>query len=298
MTGRGVIVPADIDLADRVLWGLTVRQVALLAPVALGLLAAWRSLLGTVPILVLLIATAPIAALALALALVKVDSVGLDCLAWAAVRGTRGRIVPGAPTSEARSVVAAMCGRSRQREPRPVTGPVRRLRSKGVVDLGPAGAAIGLDVGFVNFTLRSAAEQAALVGSFARLLNSVDVHIQVQVTSRPVDLSGHLQTLADRTARLGDVRLAEAAAAHAAWLGRLTAGRSLLRREITVIARAARVEAAEYAAGQVEAAAQAMGMTATRLDAAELSARCRYAVDPYGTAAARAPRKDHRHEQF
>lgn len=296
MTGRGVIVPADIDLADRVLWGLTVRQVALLAPVALGLLAAWRSLLGAVPILVLLIATAPIAALALALALVKVDAVGLDRLAWAAAHGPRGRVAAGEPRSEARSVLTAMLGRSRQSEPRPVTGPVRRLRPDGVVDLGPAGAAIGLDVGFVNFTLRSSAEQAALVGAFARLLNSVDAHIQVQVTSRPVDLSGHLQALADRTARLEDERLASAAAAHTAWLGRLTAGRSLLRREITVVVRAGRAEAAEYAAGQVEAAAQAMGVTAARLDAAELAARCRYAIDPYGTAATRTPRKDHHHE--
>lgn len=292
MTARSVLVPADIDLADRVLWGLTVRQVALLAPVALGLLAAWRALLGTVPILVLLIATAPIAALALALALVKVDAVGLDRLAWAAVSGPRGRVGPGTPSPEARSVLTAIAGRSGRGELRPVTGPVRRIRADGVVDLGSAGAAIGIDVGFVNFTLRSSAEQAALVGAFARLLNSVDAHIQVQVTSRPVDLSGHLQNLTDRTAGLGDPRLAAAAAAHTAWLGRLTSGRRLLRREITVVARAPRAEAAEYAARQVEAAAQAMGVTATRLDTAELTARCRYAIDPYGTAVARIPRKD------
>ncbi|WP_026931878.1 PrgI family protein [Glycomyces tenuis] len=289
---RSVPVPADIDLADRVLWGLTVRQVAVLAPVALGLLAAWRSLLGTVPILVLLIATAPIASSALALALVKVDAVGLDRLAWAAVRGTRGRVAAGAPTPEARSVLAAIFGRSGRGEVRPVTGPVRRVRTDGVVDLGSAGSSIGIDVGFVNFTLRSSAEQAALVGAFARLLNSVDAHIQVQVTSRPVDLSGHLQAQVERTARLADPRLAAAAAAHTAWLGRLTTGRRLLRREITVVARASRAEAAEYAARQVEAAAQAMGVIATRLDAAELTARCRYAIDPYGTASARIARKE------
>ncbi|GAB4001557.1 hypothetical protein GCM10029992_37410 [Glycomyces albus] len=282
MSRHGVAVPADVDLADRVLWGLTVRQVAILAPVALGLLAAWRALLGSVPILVLLAATAPVAAIALALALARVDAVGLDRLAWAALRGPRGRVAAGSPSPDAREVMTRLTGR-KPASVRTVTGPARRVRADGLVDLGPGGVAVALDVGFVNFTLRSGSEQSVLVAAFARMLNATDAHIQVVVSARPVDLGGYLAAFDERACRL-EGRLAEAAGAHRAWMGELTAGRRLLRREITVVATAASADGAEYAARAIEAAAQAMGVEAARLDGAELAARCRYAVDPFGTA--------------
>jgi hypothetical protein len=286
MTGRGVTVPADVDLADKVLWGLTIRQVALLAPVALGLLAVWRVLLGHVPILALLIATAPIAAVALALALVRVDGVGLDRLAWAALRGRRGRVVPG--EAEPTAVVAAsrLTGRA-VRAGRAMRSPVRGVSADGVIEVGPHGFAVALDVGFVNFTLRSPSEQASLVAAFARLLNSVDCHLQVIVSARPVDLSGYLAALGARCAALESGPLAEAGHAHREWMGRLTTGRSLLRREITVVVTAAHPDGADYAARQVESTAQSLGVEALRLDGAEVAARCRYAIDPFGTASAR-----------
>lgn len=288
MGRHGVTVPADVDLADRVLWGLTVRQVVILAPVALGLLAAWRALLGTVPLLVLLALTAPVAAIALALALARVDAVGLDRLAWAALRGPRGRVAAGAVSPGARAVMARLTGRKAV-FPKPVTGPAREVRPDGMVDLGPGGVAIALDVGFVNFTLRSGAEQSVLVGAFARLLNATDTHVQVVVSARPVDLGAYLAAFDTRTLRLKG-RLAEAAGAHRAWMSELTAGRRLLRREITVIATAPNKDAAEYAARSIEATAQAMGVEATRLDGAEVAARCRYAVDPFGTATGTIPK--------
>lgn len=295
MRGHGVAVPANVDLADRVLWGLTVRQVALLAPVALGLLAAWRALLGTVPILVLLIATAPIGALAAALALVKIDAVGLDRLALAAIRGRRGRIVPGEPDAASSDAVKRWTGR-RQKSARAVRGPVRRVSTEGVIETGPAAAAIALDVTPVNFGLRSSGEQASLVGAFARLLNSTDAHVQVTVSARPVDLSAYIAALDTRCADLGSGPLAVAGAAHRDWMSRLVAGSTLLRREVTVIVTAAQSDGADYAARQVEATAQAIGVEAHRLDGAEIAARCRYAVDPFGTATARtAMRKESGH---
>jgi len=286
MTGRGVGVPADVDLADKILWGLTIRQVGLLAPVALGLLAAWRMLLGQVPILVLLVATAPVAAVAIALALVRIDAVGLDRLTWAAVRNRRGLLVPGEPGRAARRSAAHLSGRTLPTEVT-MRSSVRNVAPEGVIEAGPGAFAIAVDVGFVNFTLRSPAEQATLVAAFARLLNAVDCHLQVVVSSRPVDLGGYLTALETRCAALGSGPLAEAGRAHREWMGRLTSGRTLLRREITVIALAPHPDGADYAARQIEATAQGIGVEAFRLDGAEVAARCRYAVDPYGTATTR-----------
>jgi hypothetical protein len=296
MSRHGVAVPADVDLADKVLWGLTVRQVALLAPVALVLLAAWRALLGTAPILVLLVATAPVAALAIALALVRVDAVGLDRLAWAAIRAPRGRLVPGEPESAAHGLLERATGR-RVPAAKSLRSPVRDVGADGVIEVGPEGFAIALDVGFTNFTLRGAPEQASLVGAFARLLNAVDAHLQIISSARPVDLGDHLAALDARCAELEAGPLAEAGRAHRAWMDRLVSQTTLLRREITVIVRAAHPDGADYAARQVEACAQAIGVDAHRLDGAEIAARCRYAVDPFGTATTRttSTRKEHGH---
>jgi hypothetical protein len=287
MTGHGVTVPADVEVADRILWGLTVRQVALLAPVALGLLAAWRALLGTVPIPVLAAVTAPIAAAAVALALVRIDAVGLDRLAWAAIRSPRGHLVPGGANPAARTAMRRLTGR-RLPSGGTMRSRVRHVDADGVIAIGPSAWAAGLDVGTVNFSLRSGAEQAALVGAWARLLNAVDAHLQTVVSTRPIDLSGYLDALGQRCTALEAGPLAEAGRAHREWLGRLTADRSLMGRQVTVIVRAPHAEGADYAARQVEATAQALGVDARRLDGAEIAARCRYAVDPFGTATARS----------
>ena len=42
-------IPADIDTPDKILYGLTARQAAILAVTALGCYALWRSLGPLVP---------------------------------------------------------------------------------------------------------------------------------------------------------------------------------------------------------------------------------------------------------
>lgn len=283
MNGRGsVSVPADVNVEDKILFGLTARQTLILAPVALGLLAAWRGLVGTVPLPVLLLVTAPLAAAAVALALGRIDGAGLDRIALAAIRQPRRPVAAGAPaTAVARSIAPV----SETGAVAPVRGPVRAVRDDGAIDLGPAGWAVAVDVGFLNFGLRAPSEQAMLCAALARLLCATDAHLQICLSTRPVDLSAYLDGLGASAAAIDAPRLREAAEAHRAWLGEVVASRQLLRREITVTVRCPDAEGARYAAGQVRAMAEGIGVSARLLDRAELTARVRYGIDPYGSPA-------------
>jgi hypothetical protein len=287
MSHRGsVIVPADVDVEDKILFGLTARQTLILVPVALGLLGTWRGLVGTVPLAALLIGTAPVAAAAVALALWRLDGASLDRIAFAAIRQPRRPIAAGAPDPAAsRALRRPVNGRSDLAATAPARGPVRAVRSDGLIDLGPAGWAAAVDVGFVNFGLRSAPEQATLCAALARLLCSTDAHVQICLSTRPVDLSTYLEALHTQAAELRSGALRTAAAGHQAWLSGVIASRQLLRREITVTVRCPDAEGASYASGQVRAMAAGIGVPARLLDRAELTSRARYGIDPYGSPA-------------
>src|SRR4051794_2218301 len=95
-------IPADVTAPDRVVFGLTARQVAILTAVAAPAYLAWRALQGRVPDLVLISAGAPVAAIAVALAIGCRDGIALDTWLVAAVRHLRHphRLAP-APDSSA-----------------------------------------------------------------------------------------------------------------------------------------------------------------------------------------------------
>ncbi|MCD0444298.1 PrgI family protein [Glycomyces sp. A-F 0318] len=281
---RGVYVPADLDLPDKLLFGLTARQVAVVAPAALGLWGLWQSLAGQVHPIWLLLVSAPIAAATLALALARKDGTTLDRLVWAALRSPRAPLAAGAPAPDVVATVSRMTGRKRLSRVRAVPPPVQGVHDAGVIDLGPAGAAVALACGTVNFDLCSAAEQAALCEAFGRLLHAVEGHLQVCLTHRPVDLTGYLTGLDARAGDLAEGALRSAAEAHRAWLAHLTAGPGLLAREVTLVVTGPDAEAAAHAAAQVEAFCAQIGTDATRLDRAQLAERIRFALDPFGTA--------------
>jgi hypothetical protein len=281
-----VWVPADLDIADKILFGLTFRQVVLLAPIGLGLLGAWRSLTATVPLPLLAAATVPIAAIAFALATVRKDGAGLDQLIWNALKTPKRPVASGNAPASARGPMQLLTGKRHQKAAAPTVpakGPVRAVSAEGLLDLGPAGWAGAADVGFVNFGLRSGAERASLIAAFARLLHGTDAHLQVCVSTRPVDLSAYLARLAAKRTELQNEPLARAAADHQRWLTRLVASKTLLRREITAVVRCPGRDGAVWAIGQVEAFAAQIGVASHRLDRAELTGRVRYGIDPFGT---------------
>ncbi len=86
-------IPADVDRPDEILFGLTARQVAVLAVVAVGLLAAWRATRTLLPPAVAGGVAVVVAAAAVTLVAGRRDGLGLDELLLAAVRQrpVRGR---------------------------------------------------------------------------------------------------------------------------------------------------------------------------------------------------------------
>ncbi|GAB4001397.1 hypothetical protein GCM10029992_36750 [Glycomyces albus] len=283
---RGVYVPADLDVPDRILFGLTGRQVAVLAPAAVAVWGLWQSLATSVHPAVLLVASAPVVALALALALARKDGTTLDRLALAVLRHPKRPMAAGEANPDSAASTRALVGRRAG-----ARGPVDAVRTQvaavapeGVVDLGAGGCAVAVAAGCVNFDLRAEAEQASLCAAFGRLLHTVEGHLQICLTHRPVDLTGYLDTLAEREADLEDQALRRAAQAHRSWLAGLVAGHELLAREVTVVVTGPDAEAASREAAQVEAFCAQIGAEAHRLDRTELAERIRYAIDPFGTA--------------
>jgi hypothetical protein len=170
--------PADIERPDKIVFGLTLRQVLIVAGTGLVLYAAWSVASTALPPLVCLGAAIPIAAAAFALAVGRRDGISLDAWLVAAIRHRRSpqRLVP--TDSEVASPPAGVATTSgpghRQPLPAPLRLPARGITDQGLIDLGPDGSTALVAASTVNFGLRTPGEQNALVAGFGRWLNSLD----------------------------------------------------------------------------------------------------------------------------
>src|SRR5689334_5201751 len=89
-------VPADVERADRIAFGLTGRQLVILTVTGLVLYAAWPALATVVPPLVFIACALPIVGTAFFVAVGRRDGLGLDVWLLAALRYRRAprRLVP------------------------------------------------------------------------------------------------------------------------------------------------------------------------------------------------------------
>jgi hypothetical protein len=283
MSSSGVRIPADIDRPDRILAGLTARQLAILATsgAVAWALATTADLVLPLPVAVAL--AAPPALVGVALALGWRDGLPLDRLALAALRHRRGprRLVPAPEGVAASPAWAAATG-----GPAPLAGPIHNLDDDGVVDLGADGQALLCRASAVNFRLRSQPEQQALIAAFARLLHSLTGPLTLVVRADRVELAATVAALRAAAPGLPHPALEQAAGEHADFLTDLAARHDMLSRERLLILRepastpdpaAALGRRAEQAATLLAAA----GITLTPLDqdaAARVLAR---AADPH-----------------
>lgn len=152
-----VRIPADIDRPDRLLAGLTARQLALLALPAVVLWVAWAALHRHIPLPAFCALGAPVAVVAMTLALGRRDGLGADRLVGLALRHVVGprRFVP-APDGIAPAPVAL--GPSAGTLPAPLHLAVERVRQDGTLDLGPDGSALICRAVGVSFALRTATD--------------------------------------------------------------------------------------------------------------------------------------------
>src|SRR5438874_10547405 len=82
-------IPADVDAPDKVVYGLTFRQIAILAVAAVTFYGAWRTLHRLLPVPVLLGAGIVLGALAFGLVVGRRDGLSLDRWLWHAVVHSR-----------------------------------------------------------------------------------------------------------------------------------------------------------------------------------------------------------------
>ena len=297
-----VRIPADVERPDKLLAGLTARQLAILGTTAVVLWAGYATTRHLVPAAVYGVAAVPIGAAAAFLALGRFEGVAADrwlSFAWRHHRAPR-RLVPapdGIPAPPAH-LNADVIGVDPGPQPAPLRLPVNGVDSDGLVDLGPDGWAVVCRASAVTFSLRTPSEQEALVAGFARWLNALDQPAQILVRAEPVDLRPAIDALLDAAPGLPHPALEAAARDHAAFLADLGRRRDLLRREVLVVLRqpagnnpsttAARSAAGDGAArllrraSEAAAALAAAGVTLVALDAAEAARGLTRALDPAG----------------
>jgi hypothetical protein len=224
MTGDRVRLPADVELEDRLAFGLTARQLAILIATAVVAYGAYAAASTLLPVPVAAAAATPVALLGVGLALGRLDGLSGDRLALAAVlhvaQPRRRALAPDGP------------------RPRGIGGlraPVRAVLRNGLVEVDGSAWCLLLRATGASFELRSTEEQAALTDAYGRFLNSLTDPVQIAVRSEPLDLAGRAAALKHAAGRLPHPALRDAASGHAQFLAGLSAEGGLRRREILLI---------------------------------------------------------------
>jgi hypothetical protein len=301
-TPAPVRIPADVEAADAVAFGLTTRQLCIAATVAAVLWIAYTTTRALLPTPVFLALALPVIGTTAAVLMIRRDGLGLDELLVAALRQSRAprRLATTAPGDPPGAPVPRWVAAEPGPMPAPLRLPARAISGDGVLDVAQQGAAVLAWCQGVNFALRSPAEQDGLLAGFAAWLHSLTGPAQIVIRSTRLDLTPLVTQLAQAASGMPHPALSAAAADHAGFLADLGARHDLLRRHILLVLREphrglASNRGARAAAGSAAAAAVAVrrGLDAVRalaaaevkvvpLDAAAVTATVRAAVDPFG----------------
>jgi hypothetical protein len=199
-----VRIPADVEAPDKILYGLTARQVAILAAAAVLAYTVYRVLGPHLPWPVLLACLTPVAAVAALLALGRRDGLSMDAWVLAGIRHTRAptRLTPTGPPPPAPGWAPqpVLTGRGEPTGGRGVGVlrlPVDAITDAGVVDTGDGRTVALVAATTVNLTLRTPEEQAALLQGYGRWLNSLTAPVQIVVSAARVDLTAHADRITD-----------------------------------------------------------------------------------------------------
>lgn len=227
-------IPSDVDREDRLIAGLTARQLAYAAAAVVLLSGVWHAASGFLPPAARSFVATPFGAVAAVLALGRRDGLPADRLALAAVRhaAANPRRVP-MPESVP---VLPRWARSAT-DPAPLETPLLAIDTGGVLDLGDNGSALVCRASSLNFGLRTPDEQAALVRAFGEWLNSLVAPVQIVVRAERVDVADAVAALNEAAPSLPHPSLESAAREHARYLASLAARRDVMRRVVFVVFR-------------------------------------------------------------
>jgi hypothetical protein len=231
-----VPVSADIDQPDRILYGLTARQVAILASVGAALWLAYQVLTPAVSPLVVLVGSLPMVAVAAVVAVGRRDGIGLDRWVLAAGRtvlNARALVAVGADMPDA-PVWAPRLRASSGLRIGPLALLADRIGPDGVVDLRGGGRVALTACSTVMYGLRSAGDRAAVLDGYARWLHGLSTPVQIVVSSRAANVDAYACEVERRLDRLPQPALARAASGYAQFLRWLAVERDPVVRRVTV----------------------------------------------------------------
>lgn len=248
MSAPRVRLPADVEMEDRLAFGLTARQLVILGVAALASYGVYAAAGSVLPLPIAVALAAPTAIAGVALALGRHAGLSGDRIALAAARHL----------TQARQRVAAE-GLSRRLADAPeqpavslLRVPVRAILSSGVVELVDGTSAVLLAAAGTNWALRSEEEQAALADAYAKWLNSLIEPTTITVRSEPVDLTGHASAIEDAGRSLPHSALRRCAHTYAQFLTELASEGDGLRRRQIVVVLSTRNRKRETAASELE----------------------------------------------
>ena len=233
-----VPIPSDVERPDKILAGLTARQVAIAAVASVIIWAGFQAARHVMPLPAFAALASPAGLTATALVIGERDGLPLDRLLAAAWRQRRAprRLVTAPEGIPAPPAWTAAPGPPAP--PPAVLAPLwRHIAPDGVIGLGSAGAAAVAAVSTVNFALRSPDEQDALAAAYGRWLNSLTGPVQILVRAGRADLSAAVAALREAAPGLPHPALEQAALEHAQFLEGLAAERDVLTRQALLILR-------------------------------------------------------------
>lgn len=276
-------VPANVDMPDRIIGGLTFRQLLILAADGVLIWLLYFTLGRLIPPLMFAAIALPLAAVGLAVATSTHSGIGIDRLALLAarflLRPKRQVLAP-----EGLRRVKSIGGDKIDA----IQIPLQGVTAEGLIDLGREGFAVICRASGLNLALRSEQEQGALVEAFGRFLNSLDGRTQFLARSHRMDLAPVLRELEERARELPHPLLEQASRAYAGFLRELAGTGDVLRREVLLCfheAADSEDEAGSRLSHRVEQSRtllRGLGISLRRLTADEAAHYVRVCGDPEG----------------
>ena len=266
------VVPADIDTPDQIAWGLTFRQLTILAAPIGALYLAYQRIGPMLAPIVWVCATIGVIAVAVVIALGRRDGLPMDV--WIrhglSLRATATLTAPGSrPTGNPLLHTSAAPA-----VPAPLRSEVTKIAADGSLTVDGMPRRV-IACGSTSVGLRTGIEQSALLDAFGRWLNALSAPVQIVVSAARHDLTPHAHQVLDDAARLPHPALRAAAEDYANFLLDLDHEREPLRRQVLTIQQAGTASEAGIRA------LTSLGISAQALDAPAVTAVLAAAVDPY-----------------
>jgi hypothetical protein len=279
-----VKVPADVELEDRLAFGFTGKQLALLAATAVSAYGSFLLLAPLVPTPLAAAAPLLVAVGGIFLALIRHDGLSGDQLAIALARFT---LTPKRQVLAPEQLPRPLPGSPRQPRLAALDIPIRRVLASGLIELADGCYCRLLSARGASFELRSADEQAAFVSAFERFLNALANSVQITVRSERTSLRPQADQITG-TAEDHTPGLREAALDHARYLRSLGETQPLQRRRIALVLRSRERQAdvAEIALARLAAEAiellRGAEVALQPLDGEHAAALLAHSLDPPG----------------